>query len=45
MPHVAVWDLQASVAAGDQIIAATHGRGMYTLTPLTPASLLSFEVE
>lgn len=46
MPNVAVWDLKASGAgAGDQLVAATHGRGMYRLTPLTPAALTRFDAE
>lgn len=46
MPNVAVWDLKASGAgAGDMLVAATHGRGMYRLTPLTPAALTRFEAE
>jgi hypothetical protein len=47
MPNVAVFDLKTSPLPVGQgaIIAATHGRGMYRLTPLTPVNLLGVEVE
>jgi len=47
LPNVAVMDLKAATipAAAGQIVAATHGRGMWSLTPLTPATLIDFEVE
>ncbi len=48
LPNVAVVDLKAvPIPAGPlgQIVAATHGRGMWKLTPLTPAELTDFSVE
>lgn len=46
MPNVAVWDLKAAGAgAGDHLVAATHGRGAYRLTPLTPVGLETFDAE
>lgn len=47
LPNVAVFDLAANGNPGGNgaIIAATHGRGMYRLTPLTPLELTGFTVE
>jgi hypothetical protein len=48
LPNVAVMDMKAvPIPAGPlgQIVIATHGRGMWKLTPLTPAELTDFTVE
>ncbi len=49
LPNVAVVDMKAvTIPAGapsGQIVVATHGRGMWALTGLTPAELIDFSVE
>ena len=49
LPNVAVMDMKAvAIPAGSpsgQIVIATHGRGMWKLSGLTPAELIDFSVE
>ena len=47
LPNVAVFDLKTSPLPAGQgaILAATHGRGAWRLSPLTPVTLQDFQVQ
>ncbi len=48
LPNVAVMDMKAALSTDNpagQIVIATHGRGMWKLSGLTPAELIDFSVE
>jgi hypothetical protein len=48
LPNVAVMDMKAAISTDNptgQIVVATHGRGMWKLSGLTPAELIDFSVE
>lgn len=44
LPNVAISDLKLNSVTG-QLVAATYGRGMWRITPLTPATLTKFDAE